>query len=242
MAAAAPSAQVLTDGCASVAAMSKRSAAHLADLDPDEQRPARIDATRRLNKTDWRAYDGLAVYAHDEAECWPAQETVAADLGLCREQVNRSIKKLEAAGCLTITKVKREHDWDRNSYELLADYHASDTARRIKHRAARRPRRPEQTTKHLPLLFSVITRRAVGLKDPGQTCDCRDCGRARRQKQIRRPPPPIRPLSWLERRDQEAHYRLIDRWKAEREATMQAPKCWNYEYAPPESTLSEIQR
>lgn len=87
---------------------------------------------------DDRVFRAIAAYAWDEAECHPSQETVARDVGCTRESVNRAVRRLRAAGWLTI-KEKRwspRSDWCHNVYELLAPFVVGvGTIKRIVRRA-----------------------------------------------------------------------------------------------------------
>jgi DNA-binding transcriptional MocR family regulator len=90
---------------------------------------------RPVSAYDQRVYRAIAAYAFDESEAWPSQERVADDLGICREQVNRAVRRLEEAGWLEITERRRgRKGWWHNVYALLAPF-VSFAAQRITKRA-----------------------------------------------------------------------------------------------------------
>ena len=64
-----------------------------------------------LISTDVRVLDALASYSDDSAKpCWPSQEVVAKQVGLCTRTVSRSVARLEAAGYLAVLRAKPERD------------------------------------------------------------------------------------------------------------------------------------
>ena len=64
-----------------------------------------------LISTDVRVLDALASYSDDSAKpCWPSQEVVANQVGLCTRTVSRSVARLEAAGYLAVLRAKPERD------------------------------------------------------------------------------------------------------------------------------------
>jgi DNA-binding transcriptional MocR family regulator len=105
---------------------------------------ADVAAADNLKPFDRSVYQAIAAYAFDEAEAWPSQQTIADDVGCCRESVNRAVSRLIDAGWLEITEKRRgRRGWLHNVYELLAPWtpiHAL-AARRITRRAHSRKAR-----------------------------------------------------------------------------------------------------
>lgn len=66
----------------------------------------------------------LRFYQGQRGYCWPTTETLAAEIGLSKQQVLRAIKQLEAAGLLT---VKRRHR--RSSIYSLKKIHSENFLR-----------------------------------------------------------------------------------------------------------------
>ncbi len=64
-----------------------------------------------LISTDVRVLGTLASYSDDSAKpCWPSQELLAKQVGLCTRTVSRSVARLEAAGYLAVLRAKPERD------------------------------------------------------------------------------------------------------------------------------------
>jgi hypothetical protein len=64
-----------------------------------------------LISTDVRVLGALASYSDDSAKpCWPSQEVVAKQVGLCTRTVSRSVARLEVAGYLAVLRAKPERD------------------------------------------------------------------------------------------------------------------------------------
>jgi DNA-binding transcriptional MocR family regulator len=79
-----------------------------------------VDAAHGLTLLDRAVYDQIATYAFSEAVCWPAQQTIADDLGITRVRVSRAVGRLERAGWLSISARPRgRFGWWFNVYELL---------------------------------------------------------------------------------------------------------------------------
>jgi DNA-binding transcriptional MocR family regulator len=140
---------------------------------------------------DGRMHD--LVCAYDLAEngtAFPSQALLAKDLGVARETVNRSIKRLERAEKLIIRKRwSWRSGWQHNVYELL-EPPSHPIPERVRRRIVRRAHKRRW-------LKARVARGEVAGKGPDHTnceavgsCRCRSC-QPRRQK-------PVRPGShWL---------------------------------------------
>jgi biotin operon repressor len=91
-----------------------------------------------------RVYHAIGAYAFGEAEAWPSQDRIAEDLGVSREHVNRMVRELREAGCLTVDKRWGRRGWLHNVYQLLEPWGPATQRfiRSIVSRAKRRVKRP----------------------------------------------------------------------------------------------------
>lgn len=158
---------------------------------------------------DRRVYQAFAAYCFEEPICHPSQQRVADDLGVCRESVNRAVRRLMAAGWMKIIDRRWSFrtGWKHNLYELLEPFAVSDLAMR------RITRRGHNTVKKRARRIAARLRDGAplgaGHTNPKGWCSCRWCRTDRTS--IRRPPPPVRARSIVERGRERLWDRLQER-------------------------------
>jgi DNA-binding MarR family transcriptional regulator len=84
--------------------------------------PARAVEDRRLGDAAYRVLACLGTYAGKDGWCWPSTSTLAERLGVSRQAVQRSLRRLAAFGYIEVEHRRRaDGSQDRNRYRLLFD-------------------------------------------------------------------------------------------------------------------------
>jgi hypothetical protein len=73
--------------------------------------PREVVVNAALSDRARHVFTGLALYANEHRKAWPAQETVARELGLTRRKVRVALEELEDAGWIRVERrtIPRSH-------------------------------------------------------------------------------------------------------------------------------------
>jgi len=72
-----------------------------------------------LKALDVRVLAAIGIYVGRDGTAWPSQETIATMLGVARETVCKSIKRLRQHGYIDRYRKRTPRGWYRNVYRLL---------------------------------------------------------------------------------------------------------------------------
>jgi hypothetical protein len=120
--------------------------------------PAAAVTDRSLGSAAFRVLAALGRHGDKDGWCYPSLKTLAADLGISRQAISKSIQQLVALGYV-VTKEQRRADGSRtvNQYRLVLDYGADTPQRDVT---------PPQRDVDTPQPLEVDTRQRNAIDTP----------------------------------------------------------------------------